>query len=156
MRRKGREIALQTLYSLGFIDTDPFLGDLELIQKYYDKLLEIALDCDVKEESEIFKFADNIIKNVLRNIEEVDEAIKSHITNWPFERIALLDKSVLRVAVYELKFTKTASPIIMNEAIEIAKKYCSESSGKFVNGILNSVAEDQKKEKNNSEVLDKE
>jgi len=147
MRRKGREIALQTLYSLGFVETDPFLGDLELIQKYEEKLIEIAHDTDVKEDSQIFKFADNLVKNVLKNMEDVDEQIKSHTTNWPFDRIALLDKSILRIAGYEIIFTNTAAPIIMNEAIEIAKKFCSESSGKFVNGILNSIAADKKEGK---------
>jgi len=147
MRRKGREIALQTLYSLGFVETDPFLGDLELIQKYEEKLIEIALDSDVKQDSQIFTFADNLVKNVLKNMEDVDTQIKSHTTNWPFDRIALLDKCILRIAGYEIIYTKTAAPIIMNEAIEIAKKFCSESSGKFVNGILNSIAADKKEGK---------
>ena len=60
------------------------------------------------------------------------------------DRIAKLDKCILRIATYEMLFTETAPAVIMNEAIEIAKKFCSESSGKFINGILNSIAEESR------------
>ena len=90
-----------------------------------------------------FEFASDLVVNVLKYIAPIDEKIMAHSTNWSFERIAKLDVSVMRVAVYELIFTETAPPIIMNEAIEIAKKYCSESSGKFINGVLNAITKEK-------------
>ncbi|MBT3756956.1 MAG: transcription antitermination factor NusB [Candidatus Cloacimonetes bacterium] len=139
MRRKGREVAVQTLYSVEFLDNDIRL----LPEDGAMKILEgIAADKEILPDNQIFEFASDLVRNVLLHIDNIDEKIKSHSTNWSFERIAKLDVSVMRVAVYEMIYTDTAPPIIMNEAIEISKKYCSESSGKFINGVLNAIAKE--------------
>jgi len=148
MRRKGREIALQTLYSLDYVETGAYLQELELLDKFREQLVDIAADQDIDEENRIFLFAEDLIANVLRNLEPIDVQINGHSTNWKVERLALLDKSLLRIATYELLFTDTAPAIVMNEAIEIAKKYCSESSGKFINGVLNGINEELTHAKN--------
>ncbi|MCD6182394.1 MAG: transcription antitermination factor NusB [Candidatus Cloacimonetes bacterium] len=148
MRRKGREIALQTLYSLDYVETGAYLQELELLDKFREQLVDIAADQDIDEENRIFLFAEDLIANVLRNLEPIDIQINGHSTNWKVERLALLDKSLLRIATYELLFTDTAPAIVMNEAIEIAKKYCSESSGKFINGVLNGINEELTHAKN--------
>jgi len=140
MRRKGREVAIQTLYSTEFLDNDFRLLPAEGLLKILE---EVAADKDILPDSQIFEFASDLVLNVLKYIAPIDEKIKSHSTNWSFDRIAKLDVGVLRVAAYELMFTETAPPIIMNEAIEIAKKYCSESSGKFINGVLNAIAKEK-------------
>ena len=140
MRRKGREVAIQTLYSIEFLDNDIRL----LPEDGAIKILEgVAADKEILPDSQIFEFASDLVLNVLKYIAPIDEKIKAHSTNWSFDRIAKLDVSVMRIAVYELIFTETAPPIIMNEAIEIAKKYCSESSGKFINGVLNAIAKEK-------------
>ena len=138
IRRKGREIALQTLYAIEFIDHEH--NDLELI--YQEKLQEIAEAKEIQLDSKIYDFALEIVRNTIHRIDEIDENISSHSTNWKVNKIADLDKAVLRIAIYEMMFTATAPAIIMNEAIEIAKKFCSDSSSKFVNGILNSIADE--------------
>ncbi len=148
MRRKGREIALQTLYSLDYVETGAYLQELELLDKFREQLVDIAADQGIDEENRIFLFAEDLIANVLRNLEPIDIQINGHSTNWKVERLALLDKSLLRIATYELLFTDTAPAIVMNEAIEIAKKYCSESSGKFINGVLNGINEELTHAKN--------
>ncbi|MCK4654876.1 MAG: transcription antitermination factor NusB, partial [Candidatus Cloacimonetes bacterium] len=107
-----------------------------------NKLTEISKDKKIKNDTKIFEFASDILINLNSNISEIDKKIKKHSTNWSFDRIAKLDLSILRVATYEMLYTDTAPAIIMNEAIEIAKKYCSESSGKFINGVLNAIAEE--------------
>ena len=140
MRRKGREVAVQTLYSIEFLDNDIRL----LPEDGAMKILEgIAADKEILPDSQIFEFASDLVRNVLLHIDNIDDRIKFHSTNWSFERIAKLDVSVMRVAVYEMIYTDTAPPIIMNEAIEISKKYCSESSGKFINGVLNAIAKEK-------------
>ncbi len=142
MRRKGREVAIQTLFSIEFLDNDIRL----LPEDGLLKILEgVAADKEILPNNPIYEFASDLVLNVLKHIDPIDEKIKVHSTNWSFDRIAKLDLSVLRVAVYELIYTETAPAIIMNEAIEIAKKYCSESSGKFINGVLNAISKDQNK-----------
>jgi len=140
MRRKGREVAIQALYSIEFLDNDirllPEAGALKILEG-------VAADKEILPDNQIFEFSSDLVLNVLVHIDPIDEKIKAHSTNWSFDRIAKLDLNVLRVAVYELLYTETAPPIIMNEAIEIAKKYCSESSGKFINGVLNAIAKDK-------------
>ena len=87
--------------------------------------------------------------NIVTNLNIIDDKIKEHSTNWTFDKIAKLDLSIMRIAVYEMMLAEIAPAIAMNEAIEIAKKYCSGSSSKFINGVLNAVAKE--KNKNNKE-----
>ena len=133
MRRKGREIALQVLYSLEYELS-------ENQHNYQQKLIEITNELNDKN---IVKFAESLLLNVFENLDEINLRIQANSANWSLEQIAKLDRCVLNIAVGELLFTETPPAIIMNEAIEIAKKYCSESSGKFINGVLNAIAKEQ-------------
>ena len=145
IRRKGREITVQTIYSLEFVNNGFQIKDKEL----KNKLLEIAADKGIDEDSNIFEFAQDLLNNIIPNLNIIDDKIKEHSTNWTFDRIAKLDLSIMRIAVYEMLLTELAPAIAMNEAIEIAKKYCSGSSSKFINGVLNAVAKEMNK--NNKE-----
>ncbi len=145
IRRKGREITVQTIYSLEFVNNGFQIEDKEL----KNKLLEIAADKGIDEDSNIFEFAQDLLNNIVPNLNIIDDKIKEHSTNWTFDRIAKLDLSIMRIAVYEMLLTELAPAIAMNEAIEIAKKYCSGSSSKFINGVLNAVAKEMNK--NNQE-----
>jgi N utilization substance protein B len=138
IRRKGREIALQTLYAKIFIDEDLMISQDEDRQK----MLHIIADKETDMEEKIMEFAWEIVQNVSAKVNELDEMIAKHSTNWNMNNIAVIDLTILRIATYELMFTPTPAPVIMNEAIEIAKKFSSDSSGKFVNGIINSIAEE--------------
>jgi len=144
MRRKSREVALQTLYSLTFEPVEDYLGMLGNADKIEMKLLEIADQEDIEVESPIYDFAQNLLDHTVRNIIAIDERIKEKSMNWSFERIATLDKSLLRIATYELMFTDTPIPIIIDEAVEISKKFCSEKTGNFINGILNAIAKESR------------
>ena len=145
IRRKGREIAVQTIYSLEFVNHGFQIEAKEL----KNKLLEMAVDKGIEEDSKIFKFAQDLLNNIIPNLKIIDGKIKEHSTNWTFERIAKLDLSIMRIAVYEMSLTEIAPAIAMNEAIEIAKKYCSGSSSKFINGVLNAVANETHEKKKN-------
>ena len=145
MRRKGREIAVQTLYSLEYLGSVIDQKAPDFAEHFPDKLLEITASREIKSESKIYEFAHEILENLLNNLIEIDQKIQQHSLNWSMDRIAKLDKCILRIATYEMLFTETAPAVIMNEAIEISKKFCSESSGKFINGILNSIAEESRK-----------
>ncbi|MDY6916185.1 MAG: transcription antitermination factor NusB [Candidatus Cloacimonadota bacterium] len=143
LRRKGREIALQTLYSLEYLETDSYLKELGWLENYKEKLAEICEDNNIDIESKISEFASSIIAGMIPKLDEIDQEINEHSTNWAVDKIANLDKSLLRIATYEILFTETPPAIVMDEAIEIAKKFCAESSSKFLNGILNAIAKDK-------------
>lgn len=85
-------------------------------------------------------FADKLIRGVLENQASLDERIKQHAENWDLRRMAVVDRNVLRLAVYEMLFRQDIPPIVsINEAVEVAKKFSTRDSGKFVNGILDKI-----------------
>ncbi len=136
IRRKGREIAVQSLYSLNFFE------------KHYIEILEdISTRKEIKKSKKIFEFVDSILKSTIENLPEIDKNISQHSTNWSIDKIAELDRCILRVAVNEMLFTETPHAIIIDEAIEISKKYCAENSCKFINGILDAISWELKNKK---------
>ncbi len=147
IRRKAREVALQTLYILDFNEEDPVLGNLAYIGQYSEVLNDVAESNNIEIESGIFTFADNLLKTTLSNIEAIDNEIGKYAKNWKFDRIAILDKNIMRIATGEILFSEVPSPIIINEAIEVAKKFCSDKSGKFINGVLNTIAHENRDDK---------
>src|SRR5271168_3910624 len=85
-------------------------------------------------------FADKLIRGVLEHRPELDARIKQHAENWDLHRMAVVDRNVLRLAIYEMLFRDDIPPIVsINEAVDIAKKFSTKDSGKFVNGILDKV-----------------
>ena len=131
-RRKSRVIALQMLFS-----TD--LGKLEYMDLKKD-FLE-----DLEEEPKVKTFAFELVKGTMENLKEIDEAIKNRIKNWEFDRLANVDKNILRFAAYELLFREDIPvAVTINEAIEIAKSFSGNEAGKFINGILDNIKKDIK------------
>jgi len=94
-------------------------------------------------------FVLNLLSGVMKNIRSVDTYITKYATEWPLEQITTVDRNILRIGVYELVFNEEIpAKVAINEAIEIAKTFGSESSGKFVNGVLGAIYKDmQGKEK---------
>lgn len=85
-------------------------------------------------------FADPLIRGVLEHCEKIDAEIQKHAKNWSLQRMAAVDRNVLRLATYEMLFREDIPPIVsINEAVDIAKKFSTQDSGKFVNGILDQV-----------------
>ena len=90
-------------------------------------------------------FAQELIRKVLSNIEDLDEKIIKRVTNWEMNRIALIDKILLRIGICELLYFPDIPPkVSINESIEIAKDYSTAGSAKFINGILDAVLADEK------------
>jgi transcription antitermination protein NusB len=81
-------------------------------------------------------FANRLFEGTAREIQVLDELIVKHAENWRFERLAAIDRAILRLAMYELRATDTPAKVVLNEAVDLAKKFSSEDSGAFVNGIL--------------------
>lgn len=128
-RHLARTIALQCLYEWDFNNKDQ---DIENILKHNKE----AFGPGMKDTS----FIDTITNGVLKNIQEIDQTIEKSAPEWPIEQITIVDRNILRIGIYELKISKDIPPkVAINEAIELAKKFGGEASGKFVNGVLGSI-----------------
>lgn len=91
-------------------------------------------------EAEMRLFAEPLIRGTLEHRNAIDEHIKKHVRNWELHRIAAVDRNILRLAIYEMLHREDIPPVVsINEAVDIAKKFSTQDSGKFVNGILDKV-----------------
>ncbi len=94
----------------------------------------------IKEEDDVKKFANAIVKGTIEHIEEIDSILRQSAAHWSIERMAVVDRNVLRAATYELLYRNDIPPsVTINEAIEIAKKYGTQESSAFINGILDKI-----------------
>lgn len=92
-------------------------------------------------------FAFSMLDNLLKKREEILEFIKKFAPEWPFEKIARVDRAILELGIYELIYDKDMPPLVaINEAIELAKEFGNENSSKFVNGVLSSIYEENKRD----------
>jgi len=132
-RRQIREKVLQGLYAF------------ELSHEPVELILETIVG-GLKKEPETFDLAKELFLKVIEMKDEIDVLIKSRVANWEFSRIAVIDKIILRISICELLYFEDIPPkVSINEAIEIARRYSTEKSDKFVNGVLDSILDDLKK-----------
>lgn len=100
----------------------------------------VELPPPTTEEAAVRLFAEPLIRGTLEHREEADALIKKHAKNWELHRIAAVDRNILRLAIYEMLHRDDIPPVVsINEAVDIAKKFSTQDSGKFVNGILDKV-----------------
>ncbi len=131
LRRDGREAAIQFLYQV----------DTHKPTNVEESLAEFWKQNDVSKN--VREFANDLLRGALEKLPEVDAKIRTLADNWDFERLAAVDRNILRLAVYEMLFRPEIPPVVsINEAIEIAKKFSTSESGKFVNGLLDQVKKD--------------
>ncbi len=135
MRRKAREFVLQTLFSIEFNKN----MDMPQTSDYITKFREIVDNSNRKHTPEIDDFAISILNATLNHLTEIDERIQNHLINWSILNMGLIEKTILRMAIAEMFYIKTPYQIVINEAVEIAKRYASDSIAKFVNGILDNI-----------------
>jgi N utilization substance protein B len=126
-RRQARECALQILFQLEFHSGDP----REVVRAYWKTR---------KAARESREYGTWLVERILENGETIDRTIQSASKNWRLARMAVIDRNILRIAVAELLYEPTLVPaIVMDEAIEIAKRYSGEGSAVFVNGVLDAI-----------------
>ena len=140
-RTLARETAFKALFQLDFdaAGTDEH-------ESYEDLAIENAIE-DVKENKsgklnrENLAYIAETVKNVMARRNEIDAVIKQYLReNWTLTRLATADRNILRLAVYELAAKKVPTGVAINEAVELAKKYGTDDSARFVNGILDAIA----------------
>lgn len=133
-RHLARTISMQSLYQWDF-QGKPTKKEVDDIVSF--NLKEFAPDFDDK------GFIADLLDGVIGNIEKIDGIITEYAPDWPIEQITNVDRNILRIGVYELKLSETIpSKVAINEAIELAKTFGGESSGRFVNGVLGAIYKD--------------
>ena len=128
-RRKSREYALQMLYQYDVSHQSAGLSD--------------GFWADNEAPENIMEFSNILVDGVIKNLDKIDDKISLSASNWSIERMAVVDRNILRMSVFELFYiTDIPVKVTINEAIEIAKRFGEEESGSFVNGILDRIVKD--------------
>ncbi len=134
-RRKAREIALQALFQLDFNN--------ERDTEAEDRALAAAMKEEGFEEVPEESYAVKLLKGTDEHIFEIDSLISAASKEWKLDRMAAVDRNIVRMAIYEYKFAEEelSKNIVINEAVELAKKFGTDKSGGFINGVLETVFE---------------
>ncbi len=142
-RRNGREYALKILYSL-YDQEEPIDVVLRAFWqnfRFKEDVLGEPAEIDTPLALDIVEFTEHLVLGVYENLEEIDKVLLNVSKNWALDRMPRLDLSLMRLACYELLWMpKTPSGVVINEAIEIAKRYGTKDAPAFLNGVLDKVA----------------
>ncbi len=130
-RHRSRERALQMIFQWEASGDSP----QEVITAYWGGL---AAEPDEALPAED-EFASSLLYGVTRSTKTLDDLIRRHASNWKIERMAAVDRNILRLAVYEMERGETAAPVVINEALELGRRYSGEKSAGFLNGVLDAI-----------------
>ncbi len=135
-RTKAREYVLQMLYQV-----DITRGNWEdILKNFWERNEQENISADLKE------FSAQLLEGTVEHIKEIDVKISKYATNWQLERMAFIDRNIMRLGCFELLFRADIPPkVAINEAVELAKKYSGPESGKFVNAILDQIKIEKEK-----------
>lgn len=134
IRRKARELAIQILYQV------------EMQQEEPKAIFNLFWASQEAVPPEARQFATDLVEGAFRNRREIDQLIERHSLHWKLPRMAVVDRNVLRLGVYELLYLHDVpTNVVLNEAIEIGKKFGTTESSSFINGILDNVAKEVRK-----------
>ena len=129
-RHRMRLVVFKTLFQYEFRKDDPF--------KILEEVVDRSLDDKAKDDAKRY------VRNIFENLKDIDSIISQYLENWTLDRLSSVDRNVLRLGTYELLYESDVPiEVTIDEAIEIAKKYGTENSGKFVNGVLDKIAKEK-------------
>jgi transcription antitermination protein NusB len=135
-RHTARQCVVQSIFAYEFHGGDPEALLTYIISEFSKGLREE-------------EFAYTLLNGVLKHEEDINNVIKENAPQWPLEKIAPLDRAILRIGIYELLYTEDIPPLVaVNEAVELAKEFGGGNSSKFVNGVLSTVMNENKKDTN--------
>lgn len=140
-RRRARESALQMLFAADVAATRPD----ELARTFWSELSDDEMDEQARE------FATALAVGTLAHVDEVDDRIRSRAEHWRIDRMATVDRNVLRLAVYEFLYEPTPRTVTINEALEVARRFSTFEATQFINGILDAIKRDLDQERPESE-----
>ena len=132
-RTKSRELAFKLIY------------EKEIQKEIGDEELKVFLESNEIEDEKIKEYLKDILFGVSKNEEEITKLIKKNLKeNWTIDRVSKINISLLKIAIYEMKYNKLPYKVAINEVIELAKKYSDEQASSFINGILASIVKEEK------------
>jgi transcription antitermination protein NusB len=131
-RRKARECALQMLFAADVAE----MSSDDVVRSYWTELGEPDLDDSARD------FATRLAAGTLSNLELLDERIRSRAEHWRISRMAVVDRNILRLAVFEFLYEPTPRTVAINEALEIARRFSTYEATQFINGILDAIKRD--------------
>lgn len=131
-RHKARECALQMLFASDVVNDDP----ASLTTNYWKELGDPSIDDKTRD------FADGLVRGTIERLTDIDERIRTRAEHWRIERMAIVDRNVLRLAVYEFLYHDTPNNVAINEALEIARRFSTYEATQFINGILDGIKQD--------------
>jgi len=129
-RNKARKRAFDAIFAADLRKVSP----VNLLE---DTFKQVA---DRQNQDEIFKYARQIVDGVVEHHAEIDDLLESYSQGWSLERMPNVDRAILRVAIWEIIYSDTPKPVVVNEAVELAKEYSTEESGGFINGLLSRIS----------------
>ena len=133
-RSQARESALKTLYQMDITKDTP-----DQALKVFFRHHRVPISSQ--------PFVSHLVQGTAQHLAQIDEMLSRHATNWALDRMAIVDRNILRLGVFELLFNEETPPkVVINEAVELAKRFGTTDSGKFVNGVLDSVHKTEKKQ----------
>ena len=141
-RRKSRELALLGLFEHDFrLSDSPDTLENHINLEALNSLQFSETDTDGEIKSEAIPYASELLNGVITEFEALNDTINGASNNWKVSRMSLVDRNILRIATYELKFRSEEIPpkVVINEALEIAKKFSTQDSSAFINGILDQI-----------------
>ena len=128
-RHKARECALQMLFAFDMAGGDP----ATLTKNYWDHLGETTIDDRTRE------FANKLVHGTIEKIDSIDNIIRTRAEHWRIERMAIVDRNVLRLAVYEFLYHDTPDNVAITEALEVTRRFSTYEATQFINGILDAI-----------------
>lgn len=132
-RTKSRELAFKLIY------------EKEIQKEIGDEELKVFFESNEIEDEKIKEYLKDILFGVSKNEEEITKLIKKNLKeNWTIDRVSKINISLLKIAIYEMKYNKLPYKVAINEVIELAKKYSDEQASSFINGILASIVKEEK------------
>ena len=138
-KKEAREFCLQFLYHFQlpfFREEKKNLNSTEI----FERVQEFKQTLNIELSSESSAFVSNIVKGILRHYEEIEEILSRYLRNWKLSRLSKIEHTILVMAIYELKYQpEVPGKVVINEAIELGKKYSTKESASFLNGILDAV-----------------
>lgn len=143
VRRSGRELAIKVIYSFdGISNVEALLGSFWKHFRFRDDVLGEPLEDDSRPVAAPVKdFAEDLVRGVAVNLEKIDGLIDEYATNWSLDRMAKVDLAILRMSTFELLFHPDVPvSVVINEAVEIGKRYGTKDTPAFVNGILDRIS----------------
>lgn len=128
-RRRARRVTLETLY------------EYDLAEHPVGEVLQRRLQDNPMENAGV-AFASQLVTGIIANLNDIDMLISRYAPEWPLDQMAVIDRNILRIAIYEfLVLSETPVKVAINEAVELAKLYASDSAPRFINGVLGSLAD---------------